>query len=111
MKIDQLPIKFPPFTLKVSRAGTSDLGSSACPRLPSCAVHVAIEAAETHFLGSLYHFAAMDGVTAAHLRETILATVSRRPEVRTAGTMFSKRCPPRPRCAFQTSSLELPVIP
>ena len=46
-------------------------------------VHAALAAAETHFLGSLYHFAAMDGVTATHLRETILATVSRRPEVRT----------------------------
>ena len=48
-------------------------------------MHAAIEAAETHFLGSLYHFAAMDGVTAAHLRETILATVSMMPEVRTVG--------------------------
>lgn len=36
-------------------------------------VHAPISAAETHFLGSLYHFAAMDGVTADHLRETIVA--------------------------------------
>jgi len=35
-------------------------------------VHHSIEDAETHFLGSLYHFAAMDGVTAEHLRETIV---------------------------------------
>lgn len=36
-------------------------------------VHSPIGDAETHFLGSLYHFAAMDGVTADHLRETIVA--------------------------------------
>lgn len=36
-------------------------------------VSPSIGAAETHFLGSLYHFAAMDGVTADHLRETIVA--------------------------------------
>ncbi|EEH59223.1 phosphohistidine phosphatase [Micromonas pusilla CCMP1545] len=36
--------------------------------------HAPIGDATTHFLGSLYHFAAMDGVTAAHLKETIVKT-------------------------------------
>ena len=43
-----------------------------------------IASAETHFLGSLYTFAAMDGVTADHLRETIVAKEEeRRGKVRT----------------------------
>ena len=36
--------------------------------------HAPIGDATTHFMGSLYHFAAMDGVTAAHLKETIVKT-------------------------------------
>jgi phosphohistidine phosphatase SixA len=41
-------------------------------------VHPPVGAAETLFLGSLYHFAAMDGVTADHLRETIVQKSSQK---------------------------------
>ena len=36
-------------------------------------VHPALGDVDTRFLGSLYAFAAMDGVTADHLKETVLA--------------------------------------
>jgi phosphohistidine phosphatase SixA len=36
-------------------------------------VHPALRDVDTRFLGSLYAFAAMDGVTADHLKETVLA--------------------------------------
>ena len=39
-------------------------------------VHPALGDVDTRFLGSLYAFAAMDGVTADHLKETVLAATS-----------------------------------
>ena len=39
--------------------------------------HAPLGKAETHFMGSLYAFAAMDGLTADHLRETVAGLVER----------------------------------
>ena len=52
--------------------------------------HAPIGDATTHFLGSLYHFAAMDGVTAAHLKETIVKTS----EVRQTARPLPEACAP-----------------
>lgn len=39
--------------------------------------HTPLSMAETHFMGSLYAFAAMDGLTADHLRETVSSLVEK----------------------------------
>ena len=39
--------------------------------------HTPLGMAETHFMGSLYAFAAMDGLTADHLRETVSSLVEK----------------------------------